>query len=382
MSKSKEKRRRPYIGIVCSLLIGAVCGVLMVKYLDSLFEADKTFGEFLLAFAVLFIEIYAALFLQILIHEAGHLLFGLLTGYRYSSFRIGSFMWVKENGKLRFRTLSLVGTGGQCLMVPPEMTDGKIPFVLYNLGGSLTNLLSGAAFLGLYLPCRGIPFLSAWLMTAAVLGFAYALFNGIPMRLGTVDNDGYNALSLGKKPEALRSFWLQMKINDQTTKGIRLKDMPEEWFFLPSPEDMKNSMTAAIGVFVCNRLMDAHEFDKADSLMEELLQTDTAMVGLHRGLIICDRIYCELIGENRQDQLDGLLNKQQVTFMKSMKNFPSVLRTEYAYALLAEKDTAKADKIRVQFDKRARSYPYASDLESERELMTIADRAAEYSSVS
>ena len=54
----------------------------MVKYLDSLFEADKTFGEFLLAFAVLFIEIYAALFLQILIHEAGHLLFGLLTGYR------------------------------------------------------------------------------------------------------------------------------------------------------------------------------------------------------------------------------------------------------------------------------------------------------------
>ena len=267
-------------------------------------------------------------------------------------------------------------------MVPPEMTDGKIPFVLYNLGGSLTNLLSGAAFLGLYLPCRGIPFLSAWLMTAAVLGFAYALFNGIPMRLGTVDNNGYNALSLGKKPEALRSFWLQMKINDQTTKGIRLKDMPEEWFFLPSPEDMKNSMTAAIGVFVCNRLMDAHEFDKADSLMEELLQTDTAMVGLHRGLIICDRIYCELIGENRQDQLDGLLNKQQVTFMKSMKNFPSVLRTEYAYALLAEKDTAKADKIRVQFDKRARSYPYASDLESERELMTIADRAAEYSSVS
>ena len=54
--------------------------------------------------------------------------------------------------------------------------------------------------------------------------------NGIPMRLGNVDNDGYNALCLGKSPAALRSFWLQMKINQQISRGVRLKDMPEDWF--------------------------------------------------------------------------------------------------------------------------------------------------------
>ena len=31
---------------------------------------------------------------------------------------------------------------------------------------------------------------------------------------------------------------------------------------------------------------------------------------------------------------------------KKMKTFPSILRTEYAYALLAEKDLAKAEKIK------------------------------------
>ena len=55
--------------------------------------------------------------------------------------------------------------------------------------------------------------------------------------------------------------------------------------------------------------------------------------------------------------------------MKSMKKFPSVLRTWYAYALLAERDGEKARKIKDQFEKCAKSYPYPSDIASERELM-------------
>ncbi len=73
---------------------------------------------------------YLAIFLQIILHEAGHLLFGLLTGYRFSSFRIGSFMWILQDGKIRFKRFSLAGTGGQCLLLPPPMVDGKMPYVL------------------------------------------------------------------------------------------------------------------------------------------------------------------------------------------------------------------------------------------------------------
>ena len=56
-----------------------------------------------------------------------------------------------------------------------------------------------------------------------------------------------------------------------------------------------------------------------------------------------------------------------------MKTFPSVLRTEYAYALLGEKDIDKAQKIKDQFEKCAKTYPYPSDIDSERELMEIAE---------
>ncbi len=380
MSSGQKRKKRlwqQYIALAVFMVIGAACGVFMVEYIDALLEAERSAGEIVFSAALLFAGLYVAIFLQIILHEAGHLLFGRLTGYRFSSFRIGSLMWIKEDGRLCFRRLSVAGTGGQCLMAPPDMVDGKIPFVLYNLGGSLVNLLSAALFTGLYFGCRRIPIVSVLLLMLAVIGVAFAFVNGIPMRLGVVDNDGYNALALGKNSEALRSFWLQMKINEQIVKGVRIKDMPDQWFYVPAAESMKNSMVAVMGVFACNRFMDAMEFDRADQQMGELLRMETGIIGLHRSLLVVDRIYCELVRENRAEVLGEMLDRQQKKFMKSMKNFPSVLRTEYAYALLAEKDMAKAAAIRERFDKNARTYPHPSEIAGERELMVYAEQRAE-----
>lgn len=208
----------------------------------------------------------------------------------------------------------------------------------------------------------------------AVVGFILAIMNGVPMRMGMVDNDRYNAFSLTRNSEAMQAFWVQMKVNGQIAKGVRLKEMPDEWFQIPSDEAMKNSMIVVIGVFACNRLMDAQRFEEADQLMEHMLEIDSGMVDLHRNLMICDRMYCELIGANRREVLAEMFTKEQKKFMKQMKNFPSVLRTEYVYALIWEKDTAKADKFKEQFEKRAKFYPYENEVQSERELMEIAER--------
>jgi len=177
---------------------------------------------------------------------------------------------------------------------------------------------------------------------------------------------------LRKDPKARYSFWFQMKVNDQIGKGVRLKDMPEEWFVVPTDEEMKNSMVAVQGVFTCNRLIDERRFEEADSFMQHLLSIDSGIVGLRRSLMICDRLYCELIGENRTEVVDELLTKEQKKFMKSMKTFPTVLRTEYAYELLAKGNEKKADKIQMQFEKMAEKYPYPSEVQAERELMEWA----------
>lgn len=378
--KKEKKNKSSFLKqlplMACFIAIGVVCGLLIGKVMGTMIKEEKDTGNVLLAVAVLFLGMYFGIFLQIVIHEAGHLLFGLLSGYRFSSFRIGSFMWLKEDGKLKKKRMSLAGTGGQCLMSPPEMIDGKIPYALYNLGGSISNAVAALICLILYLILRQIPYLSTILLMFAIIGFAEALINGIPMRLGTVDNDGYNALSLGKSKEALRSFWVQMQANALIAKGMRIKDMPEEWFTVPTKEGMKNSMTAVMGVFACSRLMDEKRFEEADALMEQLLSADTGIVDLHRNMMLCDRIFCELIEECRKEQVEELYTKELENFMKSMKKYPSILRTEYVYALLYEKDEEKAKTLLEQFEKVAKNYPYESDIESERELMEIAKNKA------
>lgn len=360
---------RRIISISFCILIGFICGMLVVNHIDLSKGVDKKGVQAIYELLILFLCIYV----QIIIHEAGHLIFGLASGYKFVSFRLLSFIWIKEKEKIKFKRLSLEGTAGQCLMSPPDIVDGKFPVILYNLGGSIMNIIISIFALIIYFIIGYIPFWSTGLFTFAVIGITFAILNGIPMRMGMIDNDGYNALSLTRNNTALHSFWVQLKVNEQMAKGVRLKDMPDEWFVLPKDKEMKNSMNATIGVFACNRLIDKHKFEEANMLIAHLLEIDSGMVRIHRNLIICDYMYCELISGN-YEKATILFNREQKKFMESMKKFPAVLRTEYSYVLLAEKDIIKAKNIKKYFEKCTVFYPYSSDVESERTLIDIADK--------
>lgn len=367
-NKGKLKRLIPTMGF---MLLGGICGMLMVLY-GGLFDYES--GEISLSsFAVMFVAMYIAIYLQIAVHEAGHLVFGLATGYEFCSYRLGKIILIKQGEKLAFKRYSLAGTGGQCLMSPPEIKDGKMPVVLYNLGGSIMNLFAAAVSVILFLLLRDAPVVSTIFLMSAVIGVFFAALNGIPMRLGAVDNDGYNAISIRKNEKSMRSFYIQLKLITELSKGKRLKDMPSEWFTLPSDEEMKNSMVATIGVLCCNRLMDSQSFTEAQGLMEHFLSIDSGIVGVQKNLLLCDILYCELMGENRKDKIDEILTKDMKKILKARVNNPSALRTQYAYALINQKDEKKTEKIKKRFDKIIASYPYSGEAQSERELLSLCD---------
>ncbi|MDP3448665.1 MAG: hypothetical protein Q8S22_11490 [Eubacteriales bacterium] len=320
----------------------------------------------------LLLLLFLAVFLQIILHETGHLVCGLLTGYRFSSFRIGSWMLIKESGRLRLKTLSIAGTGGQCLLLPPEWSEGKSPYVLYHMGGALMNFLTGVLFLLLYLYCPAHALVSALFGALAITGFAVGIMNAVPLRLALLDNDGNTLHLLRKDPQAVFAFYRMLEINGQIANGLRLKDMPEDWFTTPAAADKQNSMIATIEVYRCNRLLDQQQFMQAAASIRALLGSDAAIAGIHRNLLKCDLAYCAMMQSDfasAQSELDD----QQRKFMQSMKNFPSVLRTQYTEALLQDHDATKAEEIFARFERIAKKYPYPADIESERELMRAAE---------
>lgn len=397
MKQEKNQQKKfnwpQWVVMILYSLTGICCALIFIRKVTF----QHTLSGFLLIYMEMLLLLVVVFFIHIIIHEAGHLVCGLLTGYRFCSFRIGGVMLAQTEGKLKLKRYALPGTGGQCLMAPPDFNDGKMPYVLYNLGGCLFNILFAFVALLLSLVMQSVPMAVVFLQYVALIGVIVALLNGIPMQLYMVNNDGYNALCLGRHPAELRAFWIQMKVMEQIAEGVRLKDMPDEWFTLPTEEEMQNSMCAAIAVFACNRLLDSLKIQEAGELIEKLLEIESGMVDLHRMMLQEDRLYCELVGKNDIIKVVQYWGNSQEAFEKQMKNHPSIIRTRYAFHLLyglyeikergtpvyPEKDRTpdlltveKAEKLaeasKKRFEKCARTYPYPCEIESERELMEYA----------
>lgn len=376
----KQKERASFARTASSLfyvLVGVVNGLLVAAHTEHrayLPEIEEL--PFLGVMGILAADVFACLYFSIIVHEAGHLIFGLLSGYRFSSFRVGSMMLVRSEGKLRLRRHSVLGTGGQCLMVPPDLKDGKLPVFLYNMGGVILNLLiSTIAFiLG---DAWGIGSIGGLLaMSVALFGVLSALNNGIPMR-ATVHNDGYNAFTLAKDPVAIRAFWIQMKTNAEIAAGKRLKEMPEDWFVLPAEADLKNGMVATVEALSCCRLLDAGNYCDANVAIDRLLtQEPIGLNTVQTAMLACDRMTCMLLCGAERSDVDRVCTKEQHTVMKALRRSPGVLRFAYVYARLASCDAVAAAKRRARFEKLAAAYPYPADLMADREMMAVADRLA------
>ena len=356
--------------LIAYLLMGLGCGIIAAQATDRLGGGLPQMLFLVLA------GVYGSLLIHIVLHEAGHMVFGLMTGYRFISFRVGSFVLQRTaEGKLKFGVSPLPGAAGQCLMSPPEMKDGKVPFVMYNLGGALMNLILSLICVIGWAAAKN-PIADALFLMCALVGLVTAATNGIPMRVGAVDNDGRNILSIKKSDQALKGFWLQMMVAGQNALGVRLRDMPEEWFFLPDRTTIKNSMCASAGVFACSRIMDQLNFEEAVRAMNTLLRTGSGMVPLHRVGVQMDLACCRLLMGKGKDEAEKSIDPTSKKLMKAMKNHLSAIRSEYLLALLGDKDEKKAAEILDRFEKAAEKWPSKADVESEKELIACAQKKA------
>ncbi len=370
--KTEKKSREPYLLVLLILLIGGICGIRIGNRVFDVFRGSGT--SVMTSIAVMWLmcfAMYVNMLLQGVIHEAGHLVFGLLTGYRFSSFRIGKLMLLKKKGTFKFYKMS--GGNIHCQMCPPDLVDGRMPFALYNLGGFFMNILTALVFIALRAMCWENLYLSLYMELMIIEGIGVGVLYGI----GIINSDIRNTICMYRSKMMMNVFWRQMKIQEKHAEGVRLKDMPEEWFVVPEEWDLKNSVMAINALFYENRLMDEHKFDEAGRLSDKLCSEEVVMPKVAKNLVVCDRLYCELVGDGDKEIIRSLLTKEQKAFMNRMKNLSTVMRTRYAYALLYKKEAGVAAKEKEKFEKWAKDDPYESDIVMERELLQFAERVSE-----
>ena len=350
------------IQFILSIFLGASVGYVSIASFDG---ELSIYGIFII---IIFVVI--TLILQLMIHEAGHLCFGIMTGYQFISYRIGNIMFIKEDNHFKIKKFSLAGTLGQCLLAPPDYNNNQYPVLLYNMGGSIFNLAISLISFYLFLIINN-SYLSLFCFLLAILGIYFGLTNGIPLSMSGLNNDGMNALQTYKHQDAKKAFWKTLKINELNSYKIRLKDMDEYLFEDISIEDLKTELSASLLIVNYQRALDQEDFNKAKTIINFIDEHSVPLIGIHGALLTNDKIYLDLVF-NQTHHIDSYYTKTFKKFQKAMQKQPSFIRTQYTYELLYKHDSNAAQSYLDMFDKISKSYPYTCDIESEKELIHYA----------
>lgn len=193
--KTKVSSGFTALHLLFGIALGCCCGLSMADYCLKL-TAQVSGPLLLLAALAALLCLALSLVFQLFAHELGHLLFGLLSGYRFVSFRFGP------------RLLAQCGLVCRCVMNPPELDkDGAFPITLYSLGGIIFNMLLGLFFLWLYFISGGVWVITLFSLPAGILGLGLGLMHALPVG----QSDGYNALWLSDDEQAFYAHWLRLR---------------------------------------------------------------------------------------------------------------------------------------------------------------------------
>ena len=133
----KNRRRFPKLFFITyiALCLGIILFASIHKFGFSLSSFFTTVATIVLLGTLYCLSLASA----VIVHEFGHLIFGLLTGYTFAAIGFAHHLFLRRDGRMRRFVYKFPGALGFCAMEVPDMKDGSFPFALYLLGGVLCN---------------------------------------------------------------------------------------------------------------------------------------------------------------------------------------------------------------------------------------------------
>ncbi len=366
-----KKVKNILLGVLLILVFigfGFIIGTTLPPEVDAYFDSQS----FIMIWVLIAAAAMVAIYLATIIHEGGHLIAGLLSGYKFLSFRVMSMVFIKIDGKIKLKFQNIAGTGGQCLLTPPPYSK-DIPFKFYLLGGVLLNLITGICAIAA-LPFITNAFLYVFASLFALISVVlFAFLNGVPFSGEFVQNDGKTLQNVVKDETARKALYIQLAFISKITEGNSLSDMPDDWFYIE--RDKRDAMSSFPTVLYINRLIFDKEFERAEEAIEEILR-DGLVPGLNKYMMVLELLFCKIMTDKEIDE-SKIFQKEINSLIKQMSGNPSIIRILYAYNLLYKKDAEKAEQLYQKFDSAAEKHPYAVEVEHERELLELAREKAE-----
>lgn len=295
----------------------------------------------ILDFVLIYIVLIVEFLLAVLFHELGHLIAGLISGYEFLYYRIGSYALVNYGDGFRIKRQYAPGTGGQCLLVPPKLVNGDYPWLFYNLGGILMNIILAIVCLVLLLQAKGPMEIAIYKLNIGI-NLYFALGNGINIQ-GT---DGGNIVEMKNSKSARENFW---DVLNYEAMSIRDTAGLDDYNFLT--DDNKGVIGQYKQIIEIDKNVFDGNYEEVLALSDEFLNREDAHM-LYKGEVAFNRAYARTILEKKENLLDELYaDKQMKNYYKGTMNNPSRSRFNIMYYSIIKPDKVKLHESLEKFEK-------------------------------
>lgn len=368
MSYKKKMKIEQFIYSLISILgfaciggcIGYVIGTIQ-KRMGGNISGLKLCVMALLALTAIFLS-YT---INICLHEIGHMIFGLISGYEFSSLRFGKLMLAKENGKLRFCKYDMPGTGGQCIMTAPKVDAEKMPVVLYNLGGLVMNLVVLLIGIIVFVIVSDSHFVVGMIfLMFAMTSLVILITNGLPFtQMGT---DGANTIILLKDKFSREALRNQLEVVRYLSQNYSVREMPEELFLFDKQIPMTNPLITAQAVSCFNYHSVSGKYQEAKEMASYILENARSINSLHEKMLYGEQLFITIVIDKDMEAA----KEQFILYKKELEKTAgliSIQRVLYAYYTLVQPSEKKASQYARLFENSVKNYPYPKDAAIEKE---------------
>ena len=354
--------------LIGSLAIGTIIGLilafLLILFIDgseglsNAMNIDVNASKIAISIACTFASLIITAILQFALHEVGHLLFGLASGYKFSSIRLYKYAIVKDDSGYHVKKFNIQGTGGQCIMTLPEDTNpSRVPFFWYNAGGVIVNVVLVAISIVVLSCCDLGMVTESFFIMLAFTGAFIALTNGVPLSFNGLCNDGRNILLLMRNKRSRRFFLRMMQTASELSRGKRLKDMPREWFEDIPIDSPKDYFLLANRINYAALLEDSGRFDEARRVYEEISSFEKDLPGMIKLEIGADHILMELLTTARHDIAETIYDKWLKAYINSSYKYSPIKTVAlYALALHHDNDPVRAKQLLDELESHREDY--------------------------
>lgn len=172
---------------------------------------------------IVFIGMVVLLWVSITIHELGHIIFGIKSGFKFDCFITGFIKIENTSNGIEFKeNTNWSSIGGMTIMTPPLVSKEELlnKQIIYSLGGPVLSVLFFLISISLYYVYGHITLLYFSLVNGVIF-----LATIIPSGKGVMGSDGYFILSILKSSQEA----LNLAEDILVSRELLSNKKPNEW---------------------------------------------------------------------------------------------------------------------------------------------------------